>query len=149
MLCSRLIVESKDEHDFDPRGRDFGRWLQSDFAAMAGNRYVPTGNTGQIKFSMLRQSHFEVARTLFGTEDFDRLFVVHAIDAGMLTAARAMLATHRIHWLTANEVVHDLTRWYRQHPRPSGLRHSLIGDLWHLLVGFCGFTPPQESTDSR
>jgi hypothetical protein len=26
----RLIIEMKDEHDFDPKGREFGKWLRSD-----------------------------------------------------------------------------------------------------------------------
>lgn len=27
---SRLVVETKDEHDFDPRGKEFGKYLRSD-----------------------------------------------------------------------------------------------------------------------
>ncbi len=75
----RLIVETKDEHDWEPTGRQFGALLPDDVAKMAGDRFVPRGATG-IKFSMLRQEHFERVSALFGTYDFDRLFVVHAID---------------------------------------------------------------------
>jgi hypothetical protein len=75
---------------------------------------------------------------LFGTADFDRLFVVHAIDPTMLASLEATLAEKRIHWITIDTVARDLLDWYRQHPHPTSLRHTLMGDLWHLLFGFCG-----------
>jgi len=139
----RLIVEVKDEHDFDPTGKDFGKLLRADVAFIAEAGFIPTGTKG-VKFSMLRQQHFETAADLFGTRAFDRVFVVHAIDQGVLAEFDILFATHRIHWVTIREVVRDLVAWYRLHPRPCGLRHTLTGDLLHLLVGFCGLSMPQE-----
>ena len=104
---------------------------------MAGGPFVPRGTKG-VKFSMLRQEHHERAASLFGTDDFDRLFVVHAVDAGVLAELGPVLAEHRIHWVTVPAVVADLLAWYRAHARPTALRTTLVGDLFHLLIGFCG-----------
>lgn len=142
MIGPRLIVEAKDEHDFDPTGKDFGKLLKGDVARLNAEGYIPTG-TKDVKFSMLRQQHFDKAADLFGTRDFDRLFVVHAIDKDVLAAVSPTLHSHRIHWVTIRELVADLLAWYRTHPRPSGLRFSLIGDLLHLLVGYCGLNLPE------
>lgn len=134
----RLIVETKDEHDFDPKGKDFGRWLQSDVAKVGAHGFIPKGTQGTVKFSMLREQHFQQAIDLFGTPDFDRLFVVHAIDPVVLSNIGPVLLEQRIHWLTIAEVVRDLLEWYRLRLKPTHLRNSLMGDVWHLLFGFCG-----------
>lgn len=136
----RLIIETKDEHDFDPKGREFGKLLLSDVAHMAERPFVPRTSKEKIKFSMLREAHYEIACALFGSNDFDRLFIVHAIDKSMLQSVTPILLSHRIHWLTIRDVVPDLEHWYKSHPRPAGLRHSPVGDLLHLLFGYCGVT---------
>lgn len=87
---------------------------------------------------MLREQHFRKAHTLFGSSDFDRLFVVHAIDSIALSSIDQILLEKRIHWTTIGVVVQDLLDWYKSHPKPTTLRHSLMGDVWHLLFGFCG-----------
>lgn len=132
----RLIVEAKDEHDFDPKGQDFGKRLASDVALLNESGVIPTGSAG-VKFSMLRQEHFTVAAGVFDTDDFDRLFVVHAIDPDMLRQVSSTLAHHRIYWLTIPQLLGDLLPWYAAHKHPTELRQSLVGDLLHLLVGFC------------
>lgn len=109
---------------------------------MADHPFIPRATSGPVKFTMLREAHFEVAQDLFGCDDFDRLFVVHAIDAATLADLRETLAAHRIHWLTIPALVADLRIWYADYRRPSGLRHQLVGDLWHLLVGYCGLDFP-------
>ena len=134
----RLIVETKDEHDFDPKGKDFGRWLLRDVNKIGAAGFVPMGTQGTVKFSMLREQHFVKAANLFGSAEFDRLFVVHAIDPEMLSGIKPALLERRIHWITIDVVVKDLLDWYRCHPRPTWLRNSLLGDLWHLLFGYCG-----------
>ncbi len=135
----RLIVETKDEHDWEPTGRQFGAALRSDVAKMAGGRTIPRG-TRDVKFTMLREEHYERACEIFGSDGFDRLFVVHALDPDVLRQLGPHLAVHRIHWLTVRELVLDLTEWYGEHKRPSGLRQTLVGDLFHLLVGYCGMS---------
>jgi hypothetical protein len=140
-LGPRVIVESKDEHDWDPTGKEFGQALRKDVSQMTGSRFIPRGVKG-VKFSMLREEHHARAVSLFGTDDFDRLFVVHAIDAKAVDEAQTLLAQGRIHWLTIPAVVHDLTEWYQDHPRPTALRNTLVGDLFHLLFGFCGVRVP-------
>jgi hypothetical protein len=134
---ARAIIETKDEHDFDPDGRDFGKRLRADVKVMSDNLYIPAEQ--KACFSMLRQQHYEAATTFFGTADFDRLFVVHALDQQVRSELCPPLAMHkRIHWLTVREVVMDLQQWYEQHSSRATLRHTLMGDLWHLLVGYCG-----------
>jgi hypothetical protein len=137
----RIIVETKDEHDWEPTGREFGRFLSADVEHMGEGRFLPRGAKG-VKFSMLRQEHFDRAMALFGTEDFDRLFVVHAIDSVVLADLGPALAERRIYWLTVPEVVRDLMKWYGDHRRPAALRNTLVGDLFHLLVGFCKLDLP-------
>jgi hypothetical protein len=134
----RLIIETKDEHDFDPSGREFGKYLLSDASQLGNGKYVPIGSPGKIKFSMLRQAHFDVACQMFGTDDFDRIFVVHAVDPSVLQRLEPMMTCRRVHWLTIRDIVLDLQTWYRGHPRPAGLRYSFVGDMWHLLFGYCG-----------
>lgn len=144
----RLIVEAKDEHDWDPTGREFGQLLRADMAKMGRAPAVPRGTKG-VKFSMLREEHYEQATALFGADDFDRLFVVHAIDPQIVWDLAPELVQRRIHWLTVPALVQDLLAWYRIHGRPSALRHTLVGDLLHLLVGYCGldFAVPSGDTD--
>jgi hypothetical protein len=132
----RLIVETKDEHDFDPSGRAFGTMLRADMEKISGGHWIPAV-TPNVKFSMLRQQHFEQAQALLG-EDFDRLFVVHALATGVREETRSFFAAHRIYWITIKDVVSDLLVWYPTVERKAGLRNTLVGDLLHLLVGYCG-----------
>lgn len=89
---------------------------------------------------MLRQ-HFERAESYFGTDDFDRLFVVHALDAQVRSDVAADLAVRRIHWLTIPELVSDVYAWYQAHPRRAAIRRSFTGDLLHILFGLGGLAP--------
>jgi len=132
----RVIVETKDEHDWEPLGREFAKLLMSDISLLGENGFVPA-KTKRVKFTMLRQEHFEVATKLFGTDDFDRLFVVHALDPSLRPQITERMRRIRVYWVTARELVRDLEKWYRSHPRATGLRNSLVGDLLHLLWGFC------------
>ena len=142
VLGPRLIIESKDEHDFDPKGTAFAKMLRSDATLLGESGFVPKTVTAQVKFTMLREAHFVKATDIFKTDDFDRLFIVHAIDPSIIETVKPLLTGHRIHWLTIREVLRDLEQWYKLHPQPAGLRHSPIGDLLHLLFGYCGVTIP-------
>jgi hypothetical protein len=139
----RVIVETKDEHDWEPLGREFAKLLMGDISLLGENRFVAAKTKG-VKFTMLRQEHFELATKLFGTEDFDRLFIVHALDPSLRPQITERMRSIRVYWLTARELVHDLENWYRTHPRASGLRNSLVGDLLHLLWGFCELSLPER-----
>jgi hypothetical protein len=139
----RVIVETKDEHDWEPLGRKFGKLLVSHISLLGESRFVPAKTKG-VKFAMLRQEHFELAAKLFGTEDFDHLFVVHAFDPSLRPLIRERMRSVRVYWMTARELVRDLENWYRSHPRASGLRNSLVGDLLHLLLGFCELRLPDR-----
>lgn len=132
----RLIVETKDEHDYDNSGREFGKMLRADIAMMGQSRFI-LDETGKPKFTMLRQQHFEKAKAIFGSEDFDRLFVIHAVDQQVQTDLAPTLAEKRIHLLGIRDVVNDLRTWYGAHPSRATLRHTLVGDLIHLLWGYC------------
>lgn len=140
----RAIVETKDEHDFDPSGKEFGKYLRADAERLGDELYI-AAKAKDIKFSMLRQEHFEKAAQIFGVADFDRLFVVHALDPVVRSQlAPTLAARQRIHWITIREVVGDLQKWYPLHQSKAALRYNLIGDLWHLLVGYCGLQVPVE-----
>jgi hypothetical protein len=141
LIGPRVIIETKDEHDFDPRGREFGKYLRSDVDKLSQDGFIPVG-ARDVKFSMLREQHFRRAIEMFGCDDFDRLFVVHAMDPTVLAEFEASFVPLRIHWMTIRELVRDLRDWYRLHPRPAGLRHTLVGDLWHLMVGYSGLDLP-------
>jgi hypothetical protein len=78
----RVIVETKDDHDWDASGREFGQLLRADVVTMDGGLFIPWGTKG-VRFSMLLAEHFDRAVSLFGDGDFDRLFVVHAIEPGV------------------------------------------------------------------
>ena len=138
----QMIVETKDEHDFDPKGLEFGKYLRADVLLMADQPFVPAGS-GKAKFTMLREQHFKKATEIFGSSSFDRIFVVHAIDPRVVDDLAETFHALRIHWLSLPEVMRDLLDWYRIHQRPSGLRNTLTGDLWHLLVGYCRFDMPR------
>jgi hypothetical protein len=101
---------------------------------------------GTVKFSMLCEQHYQKAVELFGTEDFDRLFVVHAMNPSLLSGIESSLLEKRIYWITIDLVVRDLLAWYKAHPKPTSLRNSLMGDLWHLLFGFCGVDVVPENS---
>lgn len=147
MVGPRLIVETKDEHDWDASGAEFGACLRADVAKMDDTPFIPKGVKG-VKFTMLRQQHYEKAVELFGSDDFDRLFVVHALDDKVRRELCPQLAERcRIHWVTLPEIVADLKTWYEAHPRPATIRHSFVGDLLHLLWGFCERSGPREACD--
>lgn len=133
----RLIIETKDEHDVDPTGKEFGKLLQKDAATLSEPPFIPIGTT-DVKFAMLREQHYRRAIALFGADDFDRLFVVHAVNRNVVSNLASVFVPRRIHWLTVPELVQDLMGWYRDHERPTSVRNTLTGDLWHLLVGYCG-----------
>ncbi len=142
----RAIVETKDEHDFDPNGQGFGRRLRADDKALGENLYIPSGK--EARFSMLRQEHFETAVSLFGTSEFHRLFVLHALDEEVRRQICPRLALKRIHCLTVQELIADLIAWYETLDHPAMLRHTLIGDLWHLLIGYASLRPAQVTNRS-
>jgi hypothetical protein len=142
VIGPHLVIETKDEHDFDPAGSDFGKLLRRDVEKFGGEKFIPEGTPGPVKFSMLREAHHEVACQLFGSDEYDRVFVVHAIDPLVLNDLESFFDAHRIYWLTIRDVVRDLREWYQTYPRPVGLRHSLVGDILHLLVGYCGLDLP-------
>lgn len=137
----RLIVESKDEHDFDPRGSDYGKRLLRDMEALSDQRFVPADAPQKVAFTMLKQQHFEVASGIFGSDDFDRVFVVHALSESVRKELEERLRQKRIFWVTVRELLGDLCDWYAKHKRPAGLRHTLTGDIFHLLIGYCGLKP--------
>jgi hypothetical protein len=137
----RLIVEMKDEHDWEPTGKEFGKSLIKDIQKMEQMLFIPKG-TKEVKFTMLREEHYEKATSFFGTNQFDRLLALHAISADAKLDLAAAMAERRIHVVTIKEIAAELLEWYRLHPRKAALRHTLTGDIWHLLVGFCGYKPP-------
>ena len=134
----RLIVECKDEHDFDPKGRDFGKRLIGDVEALGDGLFVPIRHPHKTAFTMLKQQHFEVATHIFGTDQFQRLFVVHALAEQVRAEVIQLLRQKGIYWMTVHELLRDLQEWYRAHNRPTGLRYTLTGDVFHLLIGYCG-----------
>jgi hypothetical protein len=135
----RLIVESKDEHDFDPKGREYGKRLMRDLEALGDGPYVLSNHPTKVHFTMLKQQHFEVAAKIFGTNDFDRVFVTHALAEDVRQQVTCSMREKRIFWVTVHELLHDLMQWYKRHDRPAALRFTLTGDLIHLLFGYCGF----------
>jgi hypothetical protein len=147
----RVIVETKDEHDYDRTGHQTGKRLRTDISAMRDGMYIPR-STGsytkmrvKVKFSMLREEHYMVAKSLFGTADFDRIFVLHAIDKDIRNELGPELtAKKRIHLFTVHEIVNDLRDWYATFDGKAALRHTLMGDLWHLLVGYYGFSVNED-----
>jgi len=132
----RVIVEAKAEHDWDITGREFGAALLKDLEIMGDQMSIPLDARG-VKFVMLRQQHYERAETNFGTQDLDRLFVVHALDPRERVELGPGLAERRIFWLIIPELVADIYAWYQTHPRRAALRRSPTGDLLHLLFGLC------------
>ncbi len=90
---------------------------------------------------MLRQEHAERATAYFGTDDFDRLFIVHALDPAVRAELTQDLAELRIFWMTIPELIDDVYTWYQSHQRRAALRRTLTGDLLHLLFGLGGLVP--------
>ena len=142
----RLIVEAKAEHDWDATGREFGAALRKDVEMMGDERTIPADARG-VKFVMLRQQHFDRATTYLGTNDFDRLFVVHALDPQARADLAPILADRRIFWLTIPELIDDVYAWYQSHERRAALRRTLTGDLLHLLFGLGGLVPAHTARE--
>ncbi len=106
----RVIGEAKAEHDWDPAGREFGAALRQDVELMADGKFIAR-DARTVPFVVLRQQHYERAEAYFGTDDFDRLFVVHALDPQVRVELAPSLAERRILWLTIPELVADLYAW--------------------------------------
>lgn len=145
-LGPRVIVETKDEPNWEATGKAFGVDLLHDVALLGTWPSIPHGTPGVKKFTMLGQEHHDVAASLCGTDDFNRLFVVHALDLQVRAQVGPMFAERRIYWLTIPELVADLVAWVHDHPKPVSQRHGLMGDLLTFLVGFCqlGVPVPQS-----
>lgn len=119
--------------------------LNADIARIGASPYAPTGT--KLKFSMLRAAHVQTAQALFGHNAVARarIFVVHALDRSLCAAAIDHLAAHGVYWITARELVADLVAWYPTCTNRPGLRHTLVGDLLHLLIGYLGLTLPDQT----
>jgi len=140
---ARIIVEAKDEHDYDPSGEDFARRFLKDIDRMGEEQYIPA-HARCVKFSMLREEHYRVALDLFGGSDFDRLFVLHAMDTTAFEdRIPALSEQRRIHLVVLKDLLRDLVQWYGGLDHRARLRNSLTGDLFHLLFGFCGVSLPE------
>jgi hypothetical protein len=143
----RIIVETKDEHD-GPTGRVLGNLLRADLEKLSPEGFIKR-NTSDVKYTMLKEEHFDVARAFFDSAEFDRIFVIHALDDAVRAEVSPSLAqNHRIHWMTIPELASDLRDWYVASDRPTriSLRNTLAGDLFHLLVGFCGFGIEEQAS---
>jgi hypothetical protein len=103
----RLIVETKAEHDYDSKGTEFAKALRSDAQKLDDSGYIPP-DAKEVYFSMLRHQHRQVAAARFGTDDFDRLFVVHDINAALIDPIREFLRGYCVHFLTAHMLLRDL-----------------------------------------
>jgi hypothetical protein len=136
----QVIVEVKAEHDWDLAGREFGQLLEKDVELLGDSAWIPAGTRG-VKFVMLCQEHAERATAYFGTHDFDRLFIVHALDPKVRTELTPRLAERRVYWMTIPELIGDAYTWYQSHPRRAALRRTLTGDLLHLLFVLGGLVP--------
>jgi hypothetical protein len=134
LVGPRLIVETKDEHDFDKSGTAFGNMIRTDVELLGQAAFI---TEGKPKFTMLRQQHYDKAVAVFGSADFDRLFVIHAVDSRVQSDLGPMLAERRIYLLDIRALVKDLQSWYGTHSSQTTLRHTLVGDLIHLLWGYC------------
>jgi len=133
----RLVVEIKDEHDFDPDGTNFADRLRDDFEHMDWDwGYIPA-NTPGVNFKMLLKNHFAVAQQFFGSDDFDRVFVVHNLnrDRDGLQDMLAALERKRIFFVTAQEIWQDWLEWYHHadDAAHAALRATLMGDTLRLL----------------
>src|SRR5206468_525496 len=53
----RIIVETKDEHNWDATGREFGALLAKDATMLDSRGIIPKAAKG-VKFTMLREEHF-------------------------------------------------------------------------------------------
>ncbi len=138
----RVIVETKDEHDYDWKGKGFARGFAADISRLGDNLFIPeTRPSTPCYFTMLREQHFRRATEFFGGESFDRLFVFHAIDRTVMDVTKEHMEAKGIYVLSVGEVVSDLCNWYSTYQGKPRLRHTLTGDMWHLLVGFCGCAP--------
>lgn len=138
----RAIVETKDEHDFDKYGTNFGNRLVYDHSILKDNLYTPAGM--RVNFSMLRAEHYEEAKKIFGTDEFDRIFVVHALNENVKKNLCLKLKQKRIHFLTIKDVIKDIQSWYVNFEKKSTLRNIIVGDLWHLLFGYCRASLKEE-----
>ena len=132
----RLIVESKDEHDWEPVGTDFALKFHNDQLKFDKEKHYVPAKTRGVCFSMLRQEHYDIATNVFNTQEFDRVFVVHAVDPSGFEGMVEFYREQRVFWVTAQELLDDLRKWYKEPKRRSGLRNTLMGDLFHLLFGY-------------
>ncbi len=132
-IGSRVIVEVEAEHDWDRTGREFGRLLEKDAELLDDGGWIPAGMRG-VKFVMLRQEHAERATAYFGTDDFDRLFIVHALDPRVRAELTPRLAELHIYWMTIPELIDDVCTWCQYHPRRAALRRALTGNEHSPLV---------------
>ena len=144
ILCKRAIIEVKDEHDYDPYGNDFSKSIIYDTTnILEPNNFLPEGI--KIRFNMLRKEHFEVAKNIFGTDDFQKILIVHKLNTTgehtrngekfkeNINNCLNTLKEHNIFFIEFNSILNDLYKWYRP---TSSLRNTFIGDSWHLLVGY-------------
>jgi type I site-specific restriction endonuclease len=108
------------------QARKYPEWLPDQLSPPRRPLPFVYSSTG-VETRMLRQQHYKTATAFFGTTEFHRLFVVHALDESVRQEICPGLANRRIHWLTVRELVADLLRWYENRDHRAPLSHTFMG----------------------
>lgn len=135
------IVETKDERDFDPRGNDFAKRLMYDFSVLKDGVIEERQS---CNFSMLKEQHHEVAKKLFNTEDFAKIFIFHNLkQSDALDTVQAQLRELNIHFITSAEMLGDIYDHLNSGKRTAAIRNSLVGDILDMLITYHKWARPE------
>lgn len=131
------IIETKDERDFDPNGKDFIKRLNYDFSIMKNN-FIDEDS--KCNFSMLKKQHHDKAEEIFHGVDFVKIFIFHNI---YITNNEIIdrLIEKDIYIIKSDEMLNDIINFMNTKYQGSGIRNSLIGDIFDMLIRYHKWGP--------
>lgn len=143
---SKAIIESKDERDYDYWGRNFRKRIIYDKSVMV-DAVIPKGK--KCNFTMLREEHHEVAKEYFNTDDFLKIFIVHHLpqDDEMYQLLEEM-KKNNIYFIRSYEMLDDIFENFFRYRENSGIRNSLVGDIFDFLIRYHKWHPPYALASS-
>lgn len=132
------IIETKDERDFDPNGTDFTKRLLNDLSMM--NEYFIDENKSGYCFSMLKEQHHKKAKEIFNGNDLIKIFIFHNIKLSD-NSIIIPLADKKIYIVKSEEILDDIIKFFKTKYPGSGIRNSLIGDIFDMLIRYHKWMP--------
>jgi len=135
------IVETKDERNYDKNGVDFSKRVAHDYDNNLDENYIIPKHAKNVNFSMLREQHNSKAMEIFGGCSFVKIFIFHNLCKTGIETKLDDLKGKGIYFVTSREIIEDIFNNFSKYRKNAGIRNSLVGDIFDLLIDYHKWTP--------